>query len=388
VTVSAESSTGTDAAHLLAEYRPGAFFFASPRGSVLGTGVQAAATGRRGPLELEVAKLLADTGGDLVIGALPFDPAAKPRLVVPHTVHRGEGQVPGLMRGEAPAAAPNCAIRAVPEPATHLQTVRNALTALEAGDLDKVVLARSLEVTAPDLIDTAQAVRNLAGRDPFGHTFAVDLGAGVNSAHRTLLGASPELLVHKSGDVLVSNPMAGSAPRGADPVEDKRLGEGLLASAKDRREHEVVIEAVADTLAPFCRRLSVPTDPSLLRTRAVWHLGTRIVGTLADPEVSSLELATALHPTPAVCGWPVAAAQASVRALEPFDRGFYGGMVGWTDATGDGEWAVTLRCGEIDGNEVRLYAGGGIVIGSRPEAELDETTVKFRTLLSAIGIEE
>lgn len=385
MTVDTDALVDLDATPLLADYRPGSFFFASPRGSVLGTGVRHEITGR--PAHRAVAELLADSDGDLVLGALPFDAAASPRLVLPDTVRRGGPPSPGGVPAH-PSARAHYAVRPVPEPSRHLEIVADAVRALESGELDKVVLARSLEITATGEVDVARAVRNLACGDPCGHTFAMDLGASLLGPHRTLLGASPELLVHKAGKQVVSNPLAGTAPRGGDPVQDRRRAEELLASAKDRREHAVVIEAIADTLAPFCRKLTVPEAPSLMRTGIVWHLGTRIVGELAEEQTSSLELATALHPTPAVCGWPVAAAQHSVRELEPFDREFYGGMVGWTDASGDGEWAVTLRCGEVDGERLRLYAGGGIVVGSHPQAELDETTVKFRTLLGALGIEE
>ena len=123
----------------------------------------------------------------------------------------------------------------------------------------------------------------------------------------------------------------------------------------------------------------------MVGTAAMWHLGTEIRGTLADPATGSLELARRLHPTPAICGTPVEAARDAIGELEPFDRGFYTGAVGWTDASGDGEWALTLRCGEVDGRRLRLFAGAGIVAGSRPEQELAETTAKFRTMLDAVG---
>ena len=161
-----------------------------------------------------------------------------------------------------------------------------------------------------------------------------------------------------------------------------------MASAKDRREHAVVAEFVAETLRPFCRRLEVPSGPSLVRTATMWHLSTRVTGELRDPEVSALELACALHPTPAVCGTPTGVARAAISELEPFDRGFYTGALGWGDALGDGEWVVTIRCAEASGSRLRLFAGGGIVVDSVPGEELAETSAKFRTMLRALGVDQ
>lgn len=394
MTVHAEEVTTSEAENLLDDYYPGCFFFSSPSGTVLGIGVRSAFTGPPDELVSRVPKLIADSGGDLVIGALPFDRAAAPRLVVPESLRhasplgavRGLGLLPVCVT-EPVLARSTCGMRAIPEPERHMDAVAAAVTALENGELEKVVLARSLRVLAPAAIDIGHALRNLASRDPNAHTFAMDLGTGANGPHRTLIGATPELLVRKVGPMVESKPVAGSAARSADPAEDKRLGAALLASAKDRREHEVVIEAMVDVLAPYCAELTVP-EPTLVGTGAVWHLGTRITGRLADSDTSSLDLAKALHPTPAVCGWPVAKARAAIDGLEPFDRGFYAGMVGWSDVNGDGEWAVTLRCGEVDEHELTLFAGGGIVLGSRPADELEETSAKFRTLLNAIGIDE
>ncbi|MGV2805996.1 isochorismate synthase, partial [Clostridium perfringens] len=152
---------------------------------------------------------------------------------------------------------------------------------------------------------------------------------------RTLFGASPELLVTKKGLRIKGNPLAGSAARSTDPVEDKRRATALLSSAKDRYEHALVIDAVASALQPFCSKLEVPAAPTLIHTNAMWHLSTEINGVLKDDSVTSLDLALAMHPTPAICGTPTDAARDVIRAIEPFDRGFYSGAVGWSDANGD-----------------------------------------------------
>ncbi|HWC82147.1 MAG TPA: isochorismate synthase [Pseudonocardiaceae bacterium] len=352
-------------------YRPGAFFFSSPRGSLLAEGVRGA------PRLAEIGELLRDNENTLVVGAIPFDPNESARLLVPHSVHRG----PPARGGPLRPAASGYRMRPDPEPAHYLNAVRTAVARISAGELTKVVLARSLRVSAEEPIDVPQALRNLVSRDPFAHTFAVDLPAG------TLIGASPELLVSRTGTTVLANPLAGSATRSADPVRDGQAATRLLASAKDRHEHATVVTAVAEQLRAVCTRVDVPDEPELLPTATMWHLSSRITGELADPSVSSVDIARLLHPTPAVCGQPRQAARTLIGELEPVARGFFGGMVGWCDGSGDGEWVVTIRCGVATGRTMRLFAGAGIVADSRPEHELAETEAKFRTLVRAIDPE-
>jgi isochorismate synthase len=274
----------------------------------------------------------------------------------------------------------------VPEPGRYVRGVRDALAELASGALRKVVLARALDVHAT--IDVPVTLRELVRGDPDAYAFALALPPAAGGGARTLLGASPELLVSRRGNDVVAHPLAGSAPRSAYAAEDARRATALLASAKDRREHAFVVVAVREALRPLCGALTVPRQPALVRTGAMWHLGTRIAGRLADPSLTSLAVAEALHPTPAVCGTPVAAALAAIRRIEPFERGFYGGAVGWCDLHGDGEWVVAIRCAEVGEDALRLYAGAGIVPGSDPEAELAETAAKSRTLLRAMGLED
>ncbi|GLW93506.1 isochorismate synthase [Actinokineospora globicatena] len=357
---------------LPAAYRPGAFLFTSPAGVLL-------AEGERAVLGSPVEAVGALGDDEIVVGAIPFDPAKPSRLVIPEVVRRS-GPLPAT-----PRPAPRVAARWLAQHTdadAYRTGVRRALELMASGALSKVVLARRLDLVAAEPVDVLDLVRALAARDPRGHTFAADLG------DRTLLGTSPELLVRRKGRLVASNPLAGSRPRSEDPVLDGRNATELLASAKDRREHAVVVTAVADALAPYCKQLTVPSEPELLPTRSMWHLSTQVAGVLADPDTSVLELATALHPTPAVCGTPTAAARRVIGELEPFDRGFYTGVVGWSDARGDGEWIVTIRCGEVRGATLRLFAGAGLVPGSDPEAELAETGAKLRTLLGALGVEE
>jgi isochorismate synthase len=204
-----------------------------------------------------------------------------------------------------------------------------------------------------------------------------------------LVGASPELLVARSGDRVVCQPFAGSAPRAADPEVDAANGAALAASAKDRHEHRLVIDTMRAALEPLCDDLTIAAEPQLSRTAAVWHLCTPISGRLRDTSRTAIDLALALHPTPAVGGVPTGAATELINELEG-DRGFYAGAVGWCDARGDGHWVVSIRCAQLsaDRRTAVARAGGGIVAESDPDDEVDETTTKFATILNALGVEQ
>jgi isochorismate synthase len=199
-----------------------------------------------------------------------------------------------------------------------------------------------------------------------------------------LVGASPELLVERRGRAVRSTPLAGSAPRAGDPRADRENARALRASAKDREEHAIVVEAIAATLGPLCEELAWDREPVLLETANVWHLATRFDGLLRDPVPSVVDLVAALHPTPAVGGSPTDRARSLIQELEPFDRGGYAGPVGWMDAGGDGEWAIALRCARLEDGRATLYAGAGIVAASDPASEVDETARKFRAFLDSL----
>ena len=177
--------------------------------------------------------------------------------------------------------------------------------------------------------------------------------------------------------------MAGTAPRGGDPATDARLAASLLASPTYRHEHQITIDMVYDTLIPWCSYLDYEPEPSVVGVANVQHLATMVEGRLSQPAPSVLELVAALHPTPAVNGWPRDEARAWIEANEGFDRGRYAGTVGWVDARGNGTFAVSIRCADIDGTTARLVAGNGIVADSDPDTELAETQVKLQALLSA-----
>lgn len=324
-----------------------------------------------------------DRGSQVVVGALPFDAARPARLIAPAQVERAPWSRLGIA-----AAAGTRQVRAIhhtPDADGYRASVTAALHRIADSDLRKVVLSRRLTIEFDTPVDPLDVVAHLR-RDPRVTTFCVPLQDASAAAPAWLVGATPELLLAKRGSSVQSAPLAGSARRHADAARDRESAEALAASDKDRREHAAVVEWIADRLSPYCRTLTVPSTPAITATATMWHLGTAIAGELKDPRTPSIALAAALHPTPAVCGVPHDLARACIAELEPFDRGFFSGAVGWTDAEGDGRWLVAIRCAHLSGSTADLFAGAGIVSGSDPDAEYDETTAKLATLLQALGV--
>ena len=256
------------------------------------------------------------------------------------------------------------------------QAVAEAVTAINAGALRKVVLARDVLATATEPIDPRVLLRRLAGRYPDCFTFACD----------GMVGATPELLVRRDGRRVSALVLGGTLPRGATGAEDDALGAELLASAKNNEEHAYAVASIRDGLGPLCDELEVEPRPALLKYPNLQHLGTRIAGTLAGTGAprSALALAAAVHPPAAVCGTPASTALELIRELEHMDRERYAGPVGWVDAEGNGEWGIALRCAQLTGHTARLFAGCGIVAGSDPAAELAETMVKLKPMRGAL----
>ena len=264
-----------------------------------------------------------------------------------------------------------------PEP--YVACVERILDGIRAGDLQKVVLAREVHITAGAPLDAVAWLVALRERYPGCTLFAVGEGDAV------FLGASPERLVRVEGDVVVTAALAGTAPRGASRTADHALGAALCDSSKNGAEHAIVVSHLRGALEGCCDEVEVASEPVLLRTRTVQHLCTEIrARRRAAAPVSLLELADRLHPTPAVGGDPRDAAMALIARLEPGDRGRYAGPVGWVDGAGNGRWAVGIRSAELDGTEARLWAGVGIVADSDPQAELEETRAKAQAMLGAL----
>jgi len=391
---------------LLNNYELGDFFLATPSRTVLGKGnfLTVSADEETGnnfsELSNRVSALLSDAKkkghkNPTIVGALPFDSHTTAKLVVPETLEISEPLEFDPKDKLETVISSTYVINPVPSPKEYANGVQKGINYIKTNRLKKIVLARSLQITLPEPVNVNQLIHNLAVHNKQGYTFAVDLpneSTNYNSNsfvnRKTLVGASPELLVSRSGLTLTANPLAGSRPRSKNAEEDKRRANELLSSTKDLHEHAVVVQAVANALKPYCRDLNVPEKPSLIHTETMWHLSTEITGQIDDPSISSLELALSLHPTPAVCGTPTDLAKQSINEIEPFDRNFFTGMVGWCDAKGDGEWIVTIRCAEVANNSLQLFAGAGVVGDSKPEEEVAETSAKFRTMLHAMGIDK
>lgn len=329
---------------------------------------------------------LASHSAPIVVGALPFDTAKPAALIRPQAVQFLDALPKWPLR-----TMPTVRIaETLPGPDEHRARISAALDRLRdpAGGLNKVVLARALRLTADGPLDARAVLHRLVGADPGANGYLADLtAAGGGYSGTVLVGASPELLVARRGEQVMCSPFAGSAPRLADPDADQASGAALAASAKNRHEHQLVVDAIRDVLAPLCTELDVAVEPQLRRTDALWHLSTPITGRLRDKSATALDLALALHPTPAVGGVPAAAAAELIDRLEG-DRGFYAGAVGWCDQRGDGRWVVAIRCAQFsaDRRTAQAYSGGGIVAESDPDDEVAETTTKFTTILNALGV--
>jgi salicylate biosynthesis isochorismate synthase len=267
-------------------------------------------------------------------------------------------------------------------PPEHYESaVASAVRLIEAGEIEKVVLAREVQVHAgggASIYDPAAVFGVL--REAFPSCFVFCVGRG----NATLVAASPELLVRREGHRVSTLALAGSTRRSADPAVDDHLGEQLLRDESYREEHAIVARRIERALRPHAVWVAAAPEPELVRIANIQHLATPIRAQLTAP-IEALELAGLMHPTPAVGGEPAAPALRLIPALEGLDRGWYSGPVGWTDGTGDGEFCVALRCALLRGGVARCYAGNGIVRDSDPAKELAETEIKLQALLPLLA---
>ena len=250
--------------------------------------------------------------------------------------------------------------------------VKKAVERINNKELDKVVLARDLNARADENLDSRYLLNKLSDSYPECWTFSVD----------GLIGATPELLIRRNGDSVLSRVLAGTIKRD-ESATDSELATTLLQSGKDLDEHEFAVSSVATSLALHCTDMNVPKTPKVLRLANVAHLATDISGTLVDA-APALVLAGSLHPSAAICGTPTGRAKSLIQELEQMDRNRYTGPVGWINSKGDGELGIALRCAEIKENTARLFAGCGIVSGSTPEDELIESNAKFSAMRDAL----
>ena len=359
-----------------------------------------------GAIEVDDAVGRAGTGA-LAMGALPYDRGAAGILRVPSLLYgcddRGawitvigddpevpdvcdatwvEAQFPPIPPTRPPGGLDSITLAADPDPRGHVDVVAAAIRAIAAGRLAKVVLARCLTVTLSPVPNPGEVAGRLHHQEPSCTAFIQ------TAANGHFVGASPELLVSRRRDVVVSHPLAGTVGLDGAAASDAEAASRLLRSAKDHEEHQLVVEQIAGILAARCRELHVPAAPTLVPLRSIAHLGTRIEGRLRATKAgwpSVLSLVAALHPTAAVGGLPEAAAEAFIVASEAVPRDCWAGPVGWIDAAGDGDWVIGIRSALLGSSTVRLWGGGGIVADSDPKSELDETTLKLRPVLEAIA---
>ncbi len=365
---------------------PSSFVLSGPAGTVVAHGIRTAY-----PDIATASAALRDGTADLVVGALPFDvQRTTAALLTP--IAATFGQTLPWSAGPADKMPTVRIAEAIPAPEQHRARIRSALRELTQAQssLQKVVLARALRLTADDALDEQNLLCRLVAADVLATGYLTDLSAaGPSYAGSVLVGASPELLVARTGNRVSCQPFAGSAPRSDDPETDAANGADLQASGKNRHEHQLVVDTMRAALEPLCTDLDIAPEPQLSRTTALWHLSSPIRATLRQPSTTAIDLALALHPTAAVGGVPTRAAMDLIAQLEE-DRGFYAGAVGWCDARGDGRWVVAIRGAQLsaDRRNVIARAGGGIVAESDPDDEIAETTAKFRTILSALGVQK
>jgi len=295
---------------------------------------------------------------------------------------RAQRRLSDLRRARLPLLDPDPAgeysVLSPMPPAHYEEAVASAVRRIRAGELEKIVLAREVEVRAPSPHDPAAILAVL--RDAFASSYVFAVGRG----DATFMAATPELLVRREGQRASTVALAGSVGRSADPAVDDHLGEQLLGSEKDREENAIVARRIVRALAPHSVWVTAAPDPVVVRVANIQHLATPIRAQLTSP-IGAIELAGVLHPTPAVGAEPGEHAWTLIPALEGLDRGWYAGTVGWTDAIGDGEFCVALRCALLRDRVAHLYAGGGIVRDSDPAAELAETEVKLQVMLPLLA---
>ncbi|WP_344073578.1 isochorismate synthase [Streptomyces crystallinus] len=351
--------------------------FSSPDLSLLGVEQVAEYSVRPGQ---DVSDLLRD-GDGVGFVAFPFRRGEPVRLAVPERTLRLE---PGcdhrmLLDSLGPPPKPDRAartysLRPVEQPEEWCGNVADVAGAVRRGELRKAVLARRVEVVTDAVIQPPQVLGRLAQTFP---------GAYLFSAFG-LVGASPELLLSKQGRYVESKALAGTVRRGGDEAADRELARWLVESPKNQQEHRILRDMVLETLAPHALSVQVAKEPQILKLANVQHLMTHLTVELKPDHPPFLELADSLHPTPAVCGWPRDAAYEVIDRVEDWDRGLYGGALGWVDAEDNGCLCVTIRCAEIDGAHATVFAGSGIVADSDPAEELAETRAKLDALLPAL----
>lgn len=260
----------------------------------------------------------------------------------------------------------------------YVEAVKDVTQKIKNGDADKVVIARSVKMNFKENVSSVAALHHISNEQQESYHF------GLQKDGQLFFGATPERLIEISNGRAYSSCIAGSIERGTSAVEDRELGIELLNDYKNRAEHNYVVNMISEVFHDYCSDITMPSEPSLMKIRDIQHLFTSIEGNI-EQQTDIFSLVAALHPTPALGGVPTNKSMEIIREQERMDRGYYAAPIGWTDSEGNGEFAVAIRSALLDGNKAYLYAGGGIVADSESEKEYEETWVKFRPVLRALG---
>jgi len=316
-------------------------------------------------------------GTSLTVNLLVSD-GADPAAAAADAAVRTAGLVSATPAMLDPDPATGPVIESTLAPEDYEAAVAEAVARIRAGQIEKVVLAREVTVRGGRAYDPAALFAALRSGFPSCFTFCVGTGEAA------FIGATPELLVRCAGRGVATVGLAGSTRRSSDPAVDRHLAQALLASRKDRGEHEVVVRRIVKALSKQSIWVEAAGEPEVVKVANIQHLATPIYAQLGEPR-TAIELAGLLHPTPAVGGEPWDRARPVIAEIEQLDRGWYAGPVGWMDGAGDGEFCVALRSALLRDREARLYAGVGVVADSDPADELAETEIKLGAILPLLS---
>ncbi|MFC0821273.1 isochorismate synthase [Moraxella marmotae] len=310
----------------------------------------------------------------IAMGAIPFD-TQKPSFIGIYSDYKKLNYDNITLDTKSNLQASSCSHIIPQEKFKNL--VKEACINIQKQNFEKVVLSQAIDICFNKDILLNDFWNNLVykNRDAYNFSMPID-------KHSYLFGATPELLISKHDGQVKSNPLAGSRKKSDNIFQNIGIKNELLSSQKDIYEHLIVAKNVQQVLGQYCKKLDFNKSPTILETSTMLHLSSAFTGELFDKTISSLELALALHPTPAVCGLPIRPAREFILNKEGYDRELYTGIVGWMDSAGNGEWAIAIRCGMVKESSLRLYAGAGIVTDSQPDLEWKETQAKMQTILN------
>ncbi len=331
----------------------------------------------------EIRGLQKQYNDQMIIGAIPFDGRSKATIIVPKKMayYDKSDFLDDLQIATQPLTVEHSKV--MPDRQQFNDMVSNAIHCINDKQFNKVVLARTLNFHLETEPQISSWLTNLIYKNKQGYIFSIGM-----DDFQSLIGASPELLVKKEGNIVTINPLAGSRKQTFNKVKDNDLEKELLNSEKDLHEHKIVVDYMCETLHPYLSDVEFNDKPAILYTDTMIHLSTVIKGKVKNDTMDALDLAQLLHPTPAICGAPQKQSLDFIQKTEPFNRGFYTGIVGYMDSKGDGEWVITIRCAEINNKDITLFAGAGIVNSSEQDSEFNEISAKFTTMLNAMGITE